>query len=121
VIDQFEKLVDKPVASSSNCRPRQFIDQFGLIDLGFSGNPFSWSNNIQGSAIIKERLDRGLASPNWVHLHHEFSITHIPACDSDHNPITLNTANPSTYLPRPFIFEEFWTKDPSCGLVIKEA
>jgi hypothetical protein len=34
-----------------------------MIDVGFAGNPFTWSNNIIGLKNIKERLDRGLASP----------------------------------------------------------
>jgi hypothetical protein len=24
---------------------RSFIDHFGIIDVGFVGNPFTWSNN----------------------------------------------------------------------------
>jgi exonuclease III len=121
VLDQSEKLGGRLVASSSSCPFRNFIDQNGLIDLGFAGNPYTWCNNRRGPAIIKERLDRSLASPSWINLHPEFSILHLPACSSDHNPVSLNTAFPSPYLHRPFRFEAFWTKDPSCGLVINSA
>jgi hypothetical protein len=120
-LDQSEKLGGRPVASSSNCPFKGFIDHFGLVDLGFSGNPFTWCNQRQGNATIKERLDRGIANLNWIHVHPKFSLKHIPASTSDHNPILLNTAHPSSLLPRPFRFEEFWTKDPSCGVVIDAA
>ena len=40
-----------------------------MIDVGLAGNPFTWNNNRKGVENIKERLDRGLASPTWVHLH----------------------------------------------------
>ena len=88
------------------------------MDLGFVGNPFTWCNNRQDYATIKERLDRGLASLDWVHLYPEFSFTHLSTSISDHNPIYFNTNTKSSFLPRPFKFEEFWTLNPSCGLVI---
>jgi hypothetical protein len=92
-----------------------------VVDLGFDGNPFTWSNNRMGLENIKERLDRGLASPSWIHLHPEFSLIHLLAHNSDHNPISLNTNSTSCFLDRPFRFEEFWIKDSSCGQVIKAA
>jgi hypothetical protein len=59
-----------------------------MIDVGYAGNPFTWNNNRKGLENIKERLDRGLASPSWVHLHLEYSLVHLPAHNSDHHPIT---------------------------------
>jgi hypothetical protein len=92
-----------------------------MIDVGFVGNPFTWSNNIHGLENIKERLDRGLASPAWVHLHPDFSLIHLPAHNSYHNPIYFTTNSSSCFLPRPFRFEEFWSKDPTCEHVIEVA
>jgi hypothetical protein len=42
----------------------------------------------------------------------------LPAITSDHNPLILNTASLSFSLPKPFRFEEFWTKHPECCSVI---
>jgi hypothetical protein len=120
-LDQSEKKGGKPVASSSNCASRKFIDHFGMIDVGFAGNSFTWNNNRKGLENIKERLDRELASPSWVHLHPEFSLLHLPAHNLDHNPISLNTNTTSCFLPRPFRFEEFWSIDSSRGEVIESA
>jgi hypothetical protein len=77
VLDQSEKLGGNPVASSSHCPFKHFIDHHGLVDLGFVGNPFTWCNNRKGIDSIKERLDRGLASIDWIHLHLEFSLLHL--------------------------------------------
>jgi hypothetical protein len=121
VLDQSEKLGGLPVASSSYCPFKHFIDHHGLVDLGFVGNPFTWCNNRKGLDTIKERLDRGLAFIDWIHLHPEFSLLHILATHSNHHPISLNTNLSSACLSRPFRFEEFWTKDPTCGLVIDAA
>ncbi|XP_056690122.1 uncharacterized protein [Spinacia oleracea] len=45
-----------------------FVDAAGLIDLGFSGCPFTWTNARDGIEMIKERLDRALASPKLLDL-----------------------------------------------------
>jgi hypothetical protein len=37
VLDQYEKIGGRPIASSSNCPFRKFIDHFGMIDVGFVG------------------------------------------------------------------------------------
>jgi hypothetical protein len=121
VLDQSDKLGGNPVSSSSNCPFRNFINLFGMIDLGFAVNPYTWSNNRQGLHLIKERLDRGIASPIWIHLHPEYSLLHLPALASDHNPISLTTNNSSCFIPRPFRFEEFWSKDSSCATIIEIA
>lgn len=41
-LNQSEKMGGRPVASSSHCPFKQFIDYFGMVDLGFAGNPFTW-------------------------------------------------------------------------------
>jgi hypothetical protein len=79
----------------------------GMIDLGFSGNPYTWSNHRQGHGLIKERLDRGIVSSTWLHAFPAISDTHLPDYTSDHNPLLLDTAIPSPSLSRPFRFEEF--------------
>jgi hypothetical protein len=84
-----------------------------MIDLGFSGNPFTLSNHRQDSSLIKERLDRGLANGKWIHYFPFYYVVHLPARSSNHNPLLLNTSLPVPSLPRPFRFEEFWTRDPT--------
>jgi hypothetical protein len=121
VLDRSEKLGGCPVASFSHYSFRNFIDHHGLVDIGFARNPYTWFNKRKGFATIKERLDRALASLDWVHLQPEFSLIDLPAPISDHNPILLNTNTTSSFLPRPFKFDELWTFDPSCGLVIEAA
>jgi hypothetical protein len=51
-------------ASTSGGLLANFINQKGLIGLGFSGNPFTWSNGHCGLANIKETLDIGVEIKN---------------------------------------------------------
>jgi hypothetical protein len=121
ILVQSEKQGGRPVAGSSHCPFKRFIDHFSMVDLGFARNPFTWCNNRMGLENIKERLNRGLSSPSWIHLHPEFFLIHLHAHNSDHNPISLNTNSNSCFLDRPFRFKELWTKDSSCRQVIKAA
>jgi hypothetical protein len=83
------------------------MNQFDMIDLGFSGNPYTWSNHWQGQSLIKEHLDRGVAINQWIHYFPSFSVTHLPTHNSDHNPLLLDTSLRFPSLSRPFWFEEF--------------
>jgi hypothetical protein len=118
---QHDKLGGRPFQMFSRNTFSFFMNQFGMIDLGFSGNPYTWSNHRQGLCLIKELLDRGIATNQWIQHFPSFSVTHLPAHNSDHNPLLLDTSSRSPSLPCPFRFEEFWTRDPTCGVVINEA
>ena len=50
-------------------RPEHLMQNFwstllycGLIDLGFTGNMFTWENGREGDAFVQERLDRACAN-----------------------------------------------------------
>lgn len=47
-----DKCGGKPFSSSSNSGFQQMVDANDLIDLGFEGNPFKWTNKRTGSANI---------------------------------------------------------------------
>jgi hypothetical protein len=91
-----------------------------MVDLDFSGNPYTWSNHRQGLGIIKERLDSSIATSQWIHCFPSYLVTHLSAHTSDHNPLLLNSSIPLPSLPCPFRFEEFWTRDPSFGIFVGE-
>lgn len=47
---------------------RTFVSDTGLLDLGFVGYPFTWRNQ-RADGGIQERLDRGLATDQWINLY----------------------------------------------------
>jgi len=57
IISPDDKLGSRPFDSHSSNPFIDFMDGYGMIDLGFCGNPYTWSNHKQGSSLIKERLD----------------------------------------------------------------
>jgi hypothetical protein len=98
-----------------------FVLDNGLMDLGFSGNPFTWNNKRHGKFNIKECLDKGLSNHLWVFLFSNSHLTHLPASKSNHNPLLLSTSSNCPNLPKPFKFEAFWTQDISSHAIIADA
>ena len=49
---------------------RSTLLHYGLIDLGYRGNIFTWRNGRLGDAFDQERLDRAYATLDWrIYLH----------------------------------------------------
>ena len=106
----------RPIAGSSSGGLQSVIKENGLIDMMFSGNPFTWSNKREGLANIKERLDRAFANDKWRFLFPRATVYHFLASTSDHLPIILFIEGEQKNLKRPFKFEEAWTRDKSSFL-----
>lgn len=92
IMNQYEKWGGRPVGSSSIGNAlNQFLWNSGMLDLGFSGNPYTWTNGREGRGLIMERLDRGVANEGWRTLFPRAIISHNPRHALDHAPIILNT------------------------------
>lgn len=118
LLASWEKHGGLPFASSSHYPLQHLMDAFGLIDLGFKGQAFAWSNNRDGWANIKERLDRAIANADWQSLFSKCCVTLLLRASSDHAPLLLESDGEVFSYPKPFRFESFWAKDASCGQVI---
>lgn len=120
VVSQADKVGGKPVASSSSSVLNGLITRRGLLDVGFHGCPFTWSNGREGAANIQAQLDRGLANDGWRLLFPEAQIFHLPAIQSDHKPLMIMRRKPDFH-PRSFRFKGMWTLEKSSTEVIMQA
>lgn len=90
-----------------------FMMQAGLIDIGYHGNDYTWSNNQTGNARIWERLDRALVNNHAMVSLPNFRLDHLQrVIHSDHCPILLHLKDEP---PRKalFRFQKCWAKHPS--------
>ncbi|KAI3452547.1 hypothetical protein Pfo_009211 [Paulownia fortunei] len=78
------------------------ITDCGLIDAGFEGQCFTWTNK-----RVWERLDRILYSDAWLHAFESTKVTHLPRTWSDHAPL-LTSVNFSSKLIRLKKFLKWW-------------
>ncbi|RYR48628.1 hypothetical protein Ahy_A07g034671 [Arachis hypogaea] len=82
-----------------------------LLDFGFVGYAYTWSNNQVGEANIQERLDRAVAIINWKEAFLEGVVKHFQRYRSDHCPILIDVHGESLKRKRPYIF-----RSEECGL-----
>uniref|UniRef100_A0A452ZIL0 Endonuclease/exonuclease/phosphatase domain-containing protein n=1 Tax=Aegilops tauschii subsp. strangulata TaxID=200361 RepID=A0A452ZIL0_AEGTS len=101
---------------------RDTLEICGLVDLGFSGVPFTYDNKRSGSVNVRVRLDRAVATNAWRNLFDFASVDHIPSPCSDHVAIFLKgepDLGPVGGKGRRY--EVSWERDSSLPEVIKQA
>lgn len=86
VLSATEKAGGNPVNRRNILAMQQMVSTCSLIDLGFSGSPFTWSNMRVGTSCIKERLDMGLCNQQFLHRFPDTLVLHLPRVRSDHHP-----------------------------------
>ncbi|WMV30180.1 hypothetical protein MTR67_023565 [Solanum verrucosum] len=55
------------------------IEACGLLDLGFNGQKYTWSNNRGITQRVWKRLDRALVTDTWLKKMPQTTITHLPS------------------------------------------
>ncbi|XP_071916268.1 uncharacterized protein [Coffea arabica] len=70
---------------------RDFVNNNKLIDIGFEGIPWTWSNNWEEEKKIKERLDRVLCSRHWRRENGKAKCLYIENDASDHAILLFDT------------------------------
>jgi hypothetical protein len=96
---------------------REMLDFCELRDVGFSGVPWTYDNNKAGSRNVKVRLDRGVASQEWLNHFFDAAVTHLMSPCSDHCPLLLRVQKEEV-LPRggkQSYYEIMWEREASLG------
>ncbi|XP_027182377.1 uncharacterized protein LOC113780798 [Coffea eugenioides] len=97
---------------------RDFVNKNQLIDIGFEGIPWTWSNNWEEGKEIKERLDRVLCSRQWRKEFEKAKCLHIQNEASDHAMMLLDTDSCGRKWKRRFFFDRNWLKHKEVGELI---
>lgn len=96
---------------------REVIGYADLIDLGYVGSRFTWSN-----IHTKIRLDRALATSTWSDIFPSSKVSILPPSISDHSPLLLQASvNPIACVQgyHRFRFESFWLQHSECESVVR--
>ena len=93
-----------------------------MINIGFSGPRFTWTNRRDLHGLIQERIDRFFVNPNWCLLYLEAKVVHLTRCHSDHCPVLLEMQpGVSGGRNRPFKFQTCWLSDPSFPSIVSQS
>ena len=117
-----DKFRERPISIYKSLLFKDCLDKCNMVDLGFSGPRYTWTNRRELNNLIQERIDRFFMNPSWCLLYPEARVSHLTRCHSDHCPVLLETVPRQTnFLNRPFRFQSFWLSDPSFPQVVTKA
>ncbi|XP_074288184.1 uncharacterized protein LOC141613350 [Silene latifolia] len=69
------------------------LDECALGDLGYQGNIFTWQRGRGDGTVIRERLDRAVATMDWCERFPSAVVRHFPLYSSDHCVILIHEGN----------------------------
>ena len=121
ILTSNEKFSASPASQRRISCFQNCLDNCNLLDLGFNGPRFTWTNKRQDGLVMK-RLDHVLCNPVWKHSFEEANVIHLPKVASDHSPILINT-EPTlhNFRSRPFRLETIWFNDPSFPTLVHDS
>ena len=95
-IGDFNEITGASEKEGGSDRPRQQMMNFietinacGLRDLGYNGPKFTWNYEKADGVRIRERMDRALATLEWISLFPLAKLYHLSSSVSDHAPLVL--------------------------------
>lgn len=121
IVNEEKQLGGNKGGPSSTNYLKELLFKLNAMDLGYSGNKFTWARGKWGKASIKRMLDRGVANILWWLAYPRATITHLGAIKSDHTPILMDTNPSDNFAHKPFRFKVVWLRDDRCSVVIEDA
>ena len=99
---------------------RGVTDDFGVRDLGYRGNTFTWQRGTEPENIARERLDRFLAREDWCMMFPRSVVHHFCIYKSDHALIMLNTEELYFNFKqgKRFHFKAMWLASKECQDIV---
>ena len=117
---------DKKYEGNPICQRRvraikECIDDCNMMDLGFSGPMYTWTNKRELDNLIQCRLDRCWVNPDWKKFYPKANVTHLARINSDHYPLLLNL-NPllGSNADRPFRFQTIWLSHSEFSAIMRD-
>ncbi|XP_043812746.1 uncharacterized protein LOC122723705 [Manihot esculenta] len=101
---------------------RQALEDSNLVQIPTVGSFFTWEKGRESNNLVREKLDRALATEDWAckFTNVVCSVVHIPR--SDHKLLVINTTpKDNRGDKRRFQFDNAWLCDESLAEIIKGA
>ncbi|KAM0853806.1 hypothetical protein ACQ4PT_050835 [Festuca glaucescens] len=96
---------------------RQCLEDYGLVDLGFTGPKFTWTNKQEAETNVRVRLDRAVVNGAFSNRFDDCRVENIVTTTSDHLEVLINLSSFEIPTERPpvqsgFRFEAAWLRTP---------
>lgn len=100
---------------------RDVLDKCGFRDLGFLGGKFTWCNGQWDGHTVWERLDRAVATIDWLEKFSDTRVVHLECGSLDHKPIVIFPNGIPKKCQRPWRFEHMWLGEEGCHASVESA
>ena len=100
---------------------REVLDECGFRDLGFVGGKFTWCNGHPNGFTIWERLDRAVATMEWLEKFSATKVIHLECGSSDHKPILICLNGIPKLWNKPWRYEHMWLEEEGCRDTVESA
>ncbi|GKV18359.1 hypothetical protein SLEP1_g28755 [Rubroshorea leprosula] len=121
VLSQSEKFGGGPINQKRVQAYSSCMNSCNMMDMGFVGGRFTWTNMQSNGNIIRECLDRFWCNPEWKICFPEATVYHLPRVHSDHNPVLLNLDLGHPLIGKhPFRMEKFWVDHPKFQCLVRD-
>jgi hypothetical protein len=112
---------DSQIAQFQGC-----LDDCGLMDVGFSGPMFTWSNKQVEHDLVRVRLDRAVVNGEFQDLFDDLSVENLITTTSDHSAILIRLQNVGRPADRRsmqtgFRYEAAWIRAPDYRDTLEKA
>ncbi|XP_023928116.1 uncharacterized protein LOC112039472 [Quercus suber] len=122
VLSSEDKFGGNQVSLNRTLQFKECSDVCNMLDLGFTGSKYTWTNRRPIFDLILERIDRYFANPSWRILFPEAAMTHLPRTCSNHCPILVELLGSTPPGPnKPFCFHTMWLLHPGFPNIVQEA
>ena len=99
---------------------REVINACGFIDMGYKGIPFTWKKLYRDGHSIWERLDRSMATSDWLTQFGGSLVHHLTCSTSNYSPLLILLEVLVTTIPnKSFQLEEMWLSKKGCLDTVK--
>ena len=117
-----DKFGGRAVSVSRSLLFKKCLDKCSMIDIGFAGPRFTWTNKRNVQALIQERIDKFFVNPSWCLMFPEAKVVHLTRCHSYHCPVLLDMQPRSNAnRKKPFKFQTCWLSDPTFPNIVSQA
>ncbi|XP_074352478.1 uncharacterized protein LOC141691607 [Apium graveolens] len=128
ILDDFNDIVSLEEKRGGKQQPRRLMEGFwdaimdyGLHDLGFTGDIFTWDRSRGTYKWVQERLDRGMATQQWMNMFLLAEVTVLEVTTSDHLPLMLQLHRKVFEKRRcRFKFENIWIGEREYRNIVQE-
>ncbi|XP_062100614.1 uncharacterized protein LOC133806542 [Humulus lupulus] len=85
-----------------------YVNKCGLEDVKYNGRFFTWNNKQDGKNRVYAKLNRILATSDWIDTYSTAEVSFLPEGDFDHSPALLTIYPSMQNIKKPFRYFNFW-------------